>query len=66
MLGGGAARAHDGLGLARQLGRNYKIVHTDVQMLMEWMAVERDEAGLVGVPWTDIVVDLKLPDRVAA
>ncbi len=52
--------------LARHLGRNYKNVHTDVQLLMEWMAVERDDDGLVGVPWTDIVVDLKLPERVAA
>lgn len=52
--------------LARHLRRNYKNVHTDVQVLMDWMAVERDEAGLVGVPWTDIVVDLKLPERAAA
>ena len=52
--------------LARHLGRNYKNVHTDVQVLMAWLAVERDEAGLVGVPWSDIVVDLKLPERVAA
>jgi predicted transcriptional regulator len=52
--------------LARQLGRNYKNVHTDVQQLIEWMAVERGEDGRVSVPWSDIVVDMKLPQRAAA
>jgi len=52
--------------LARQLGRNYKNVHTDVQHLVEWMAVERGEDGRVSVPWSDIVVDMKLPQRAAA
>lgn len=52
--------------LARQLGRNYKNVHTDVQQLIEWMAVERGEDGRVSVPWSDIVVDMKLPQRVSA
>ena len=52
--------------LARRLGRNYKNVHTDVQQLIEWMAVERGEDGRVSVPWSDIVVDMKLPQRVAA
>jgi predicted transcriptional regulator len=52
--------------LARQLGRNYKNVHTDVQQLIEWMAVERSEDGRVSVPWSDIVVDMKLPQRIAA
>lgn len=52
--------------LARHLNRNYKNVHTDVQQLMEWMAVERAGDGRVNVPWTDIVVDMKLPERAAA
>jgi predicted transcriptional regulator len=52
--------------LARKLGRNYKNVHTDVQQLIEWMAVERGEDGRVSVPWSDIVVDMKLPQRIAA
>ena len=52
--------------LARQLGRNYKNVHTDVQQLIEWMAVERGDDGRVSVPWSDIVVDMRLPQRVAA
>jgi predicted transcriptional regulator len=52
--------------LARRLGRNYKNVHSDVVQLMEWMAVERGEDGQVNVPWAEIVVDMKLPQRQAA
>lgn len=52
--------------LARRLSRNYKNVHTDVSQLIEWMAVERQEDGRVTVPWSEIVVDMKLPERVAA
>ena len=52
--------------LARRLKRNYKNVHTDVNHLIEWMAVERDEQGLVGVPWSGIIVDMKLPQRQVA
>ena len=52
--------------LARHLGRNYKNVHADVQQLIEWMAVQREEDGRVSVPWSDIVVDMKLPERYAA
>lgn len=52
--------------LARRLNRNYKNVHSDVQQLMEWMAVERDADGRVSVPWSQIVVDLKLPQQQAA
>jgi predicted transcriptional regulator len=53
-------------GLARHLGRNYKNVHSDVAQLIEWMAVERCEDGRVCVPWSEIVVDMKLPQRAAA
>lgn len=52
--------------LARRLGRDYKNVHTDVNQLIEWMAVERGDDGRVNVPWSKIVVDMKLPERVAA
>jgi len=52
--------------LARQLGRNYKNVHTDVGQLIDWMAVERGEDGRVHVPWAEIIVDMKLPQRQAA
>ena len=52
--------------LARRLNRDYKNVHTDVNQLIEWMAVERADDGRVNVPWSEIVVDMKLPERVEA
>lgn len=52
--------------LARRLGRNYKNVHGDVERLAEWLAVERDEQGRVFVPYSEIVVDMRLPDQAAA
>ena len=52
--------------LARRLSRNYKNVHTDVGHLIDWMAVERCDDGRVCVPWSEIVVDMKLPEGVAA
>lgn len=52
--------------LARSLGRNYKNVHADVQQLIDWMAVERGDDGRVSVPWSEIVVDMKPPERAAA
>ena len=52
--------------LARRLQRDYKNVHTDVGQLIQWMAVERGDDGRVSVPWSEIVVDMKLPQRQAA
>jgi predicted transcriptional regulator len=52
--------------LARYLGRNYKNVHADVQQLIEWMAVARSDDGRVSVPWSEIVLDMTLPERAAA
>lgn len=51
--------------LARTLERDYRNVHADVAALSEWMAVQRDEDGLVSVPWAEIVVDMKLPAQLA-
>lgn len=42
--------------LAKQLGRHYSNVHKDVSALVEWLAVEKDEAGRVFVPWDEIDV----------
>ncbi len=48
------------VGGARIVGYdNYKNVHGDVAALAEWMAIERDDRGLVSVPWDEI--DLRLP-----
>ena len=52
--------------LARQLKRDYKNVYNDCERLIEWMAIEKDENGLVFAPYAEIVVDMKLPDRRAA
>lgn len=52
--------------LARLLKRDYKNVHNDCERLTEWMAIEKDENGLVFAPYSEIVVDMKLPDRRAA
>ena len=52
--------------LARKLDRDYKNVHADVASLSEWLAVRRTEDGRVHVPWSAIVVDMKLPTCLAA
>ena len=52
--------------LARRLGRNYKNVHGDVEKLIEWLAVEKDAQGLVTAPYSEIVVDVMMPETVAA
>ena len=52
--------------LARKLDRDYKNVHADVAALSEWLAVQRTEDGRVQVPWSAIVVDMKLPNRLVA
>ncbi|MDD2721029.1 MAG: hypothetical protein PHH47_06965 [Gallionella sp.] len=52
--------------LARTLGRDYKNVHNDCDRLTEWLALEKDETGRICAPYDEIVVDMKLPERVAA
>jgi len=52
--------------LARRLRRDDKNVHGDVESLMEWMTVERDEQGCVFMPWSEIIVDMHLPKQAAA
>lgn len=52
--------------LARRVQRHYKNVHGDVNVLIEWMAIERGVDGRVSVPWSEIVLDMKLPERLAA
>jgi predicted transcriptional regulator len=52
--------------LARHLGRDYKNVHSDVEKLSAWMAVEKDEQGRVYAPYAGIVLDVHLSERQAA
>lgn len=51
--------------LARALRRDYKNVHGDVTALSEWLAIERDEAGSVFVPWDEIDVRVPLQHKTA-
>ena len=46
--------------LAGALGRDYKAVHTDVMALIDARLIERDEAGLISVPWTKISAEIDL------
>ena len=42
--------------LAKHLERHYRNVHKDVTKLMEWMVIEKDDAGRIFVPWDEIDV----------
>ena len=46
--------------LARDLGRNYSNVHSDVKRLLALGLIERDEAKRIFVPWTEILIRLPL------
>jgi len=52
--------------LARLLKRDYKNVHSDVEKLSEWQAVEKDEQNRVFAPYSEIVVDVRMPQGRAA
>ena len=46
--------------LAKHLNRHYRNVHQDVAALIEWMVIEKNEAGKVFVPWDEIDVQFPL------
>ena len=46
--------------LSKQLGRDYKNVHTDVTRLVELNLVEKSEASLVSVSWDAVTAELRL------
>ncbi|BCU07992.1 MarR family transcriptional regulator [Allochromatium tepidum] len=52
--------------LARCVRRDYKNVHRDVEKLIEWQAVEKDDRGRISAPYDEIVVDVRLPQKRAA
>ena len=52
--------------LARLLQRDYKNVHNDVERLMEWLAIERDANGKIFTPYSEIVVNVHLPQQKVA
>jgi len=44
---------------------NYSNVHQDVQALLEWTVLEKDEAARVFVPWDEIAVRWPLVKKAA-
>ena len=52
--------------LARTVQRDYKNVHNDVERLTEWLAIEKNEQGKIFTPYSEIIVDVHLPERKAA
>lgn len=52
--------------LARHLRRDYKNVHGDIEKLLEWQAVEKDDQDRYVAPYDEIVVDVRLPQKRAA
>ncbi len=52
--------------LARTVQRDYKNVHNDVERLMEWLAIEKNTQGKVFTPYSEIIVDVHLPQQKAA
>jgi predicted transcriptional regulator len=53
-------------GLAQCLRRDYKNEYSDVAALEQRMAVQRLPDGRMHVPWAEIVMDLRLPEALAA
>ena len=52
--------------LARIVKRDYKNVHNDVERLMEWLAIEKNEQGKIFTPYSEIIVDVHLSRQKAA
>jgi len=52
--------------LARHVRRDYKNVHGDVEKLIEWQAMKKDDQGRISAPYDEIVVDVRLPQKRAA
>ena len=52
--------------LARQVKRDYKNVHNDIDKLIDWQAVEKDAQGRISAPYAEIVVDVRMPEGRAA
>jgi len=54
------------LALSKLLHRDYKNVHEDVTTLLEWRVIEKNEHNQILAPFTDITVDVRLPQVQAA
>jgi len=54
------------LALARHLRRDYKNVHADVGALLEWGVIEKNSRGQIVAPFSEISMDVQLPQQQAA
>jgi len=52
--------------LARLLQRDYNKVYNDVEQLMAWLAIEGDKHSKIFTPYTEIIVNVHLPQQKAA
>ena len=52
--------------LAKQVGRNYSNVHSDVTKLLDLGLIEKDAAGKIFVPWEEIQVRVSVGKAKAA
>ncbi|HDZ71259.1 MAG TPA: hypothetical protein ENH55_00305 [Aurantimonas coralicida] len=50
--------------LSRLLGRDYRGVHSDVSALLELGLIDRDDKGLIRVPWSKITAELSIEEAV--
>ena len=57
-----------GYRLAKETGRNYSNVHSDIVKLLELELIEKNEKGRVFVPWDDVEIHavLTVPEKRAA
>ncbi len=46
--------------LSRELGRDYKNVHGDAKVLERLGLINRDDEGLLHVPWNSIIAEMAL------
>jgi predicted transcriptional regulator len=46
--------------LAKALSRDYRGVHADVSALIDAGLIERDESGMIEVPWSRITAEMAL------
>lgn len=46
--------------LAPALGRDYRGVHADVTVLVDAGLIERDDSGVISVPWSRVTAEVAL------
>jgi len=52
--------------LAQTVGKDYKSIHGDIKELVELGLVERVQRDAYRVPWDKLLIDMPLPNKLAA